>query len=294
MCKLLLPHETWNIGIVREPISAFLQPHASRRIEWFYPLERGKFLADPFGVFRSETLYVFCEEYDYLSQKGRIVYVTSSRENRISKPALAIDLPHHISYPFLLEYQGETYCIPETWQARKISLYKAQQFPRRWTKIATLVDNFAGVDSTVFMYDGGWWLACTDQNTGRWDKLFLWYASDIVGPWSPHEANPVKIDIRSSRPAGTPFIHDDCLYRPAQDCSLTYGGRIVLNRIVTLTPTQFREEPAGVIESDANGPYPDGVHTLSAVGDITLIDGKRLASIKSTIGRATRSHLARR
>jgi hypothetical protein len=51
---------------------------------------------------------------------------------------------------------------------------------------------------------------------------------------------------------------------------------VVINRIVTLTPTDFQETPAAVVEPDPAGPYPAGLHTLSAAGSGTLIDSKRL------------------
>jgi hypothetical protein len=85
----------------------------------------------------------------------------------------------------------------------------------------------------------------------------------------------VKVDVRSARPAGTPFVVDGTLYRPAQDCSRTYGGRVTINRVLILTPLAFREEPFAFVDPDPEGPYPDGLHTLSQVGNVTLIDGKR-------------------
>ena len=78
-------------------------------------------------------------------------------------------------------------------------------------------------------------------------------------------------------------MHDGCLYRPAQDCSRTYGRRVILNRITRLTPKVFKEEPEVVIEPYADSDYPHGIHTLSAAGGITLVDGKRLVFLKSAI-----------
>jgi hypothetical protein len=86
----------------------------------------------------------------------------------------------------------------------------------------------------------------------------------------------VKEDIRSSRPAGTPFFHEGELIRPAQDCSKTYGGRIVLNRVTRLTPTKFEEQQVAVVDPLTDSPYPNGIHTLSAVGNFTMLDAKRL------------------
>jgi len=65
----------------------------------------------------------------------------------------------------------------------------------------------------------------TDADDGPLTKLRVWFADDLLGSWCPHPGNPVKPDIRSARPAGTPFVHDGALYRPAQDCSRTYGAR---------------------------------------------------------------------
>jgi hypothetical protein len=197
-----------------------------------------------------------------------------------AKARVAIELPIHVSYPYLLEDQDRVYCVPETYQAREIALYEAEKFPHKWRKVASLIRNFPAVDGTVFQYDGRWWLACSSYPMGR-DSVFMWHAQDLFGPWRPHSRNPVKTDIRSSRSAGTPFIHGGFLYRPAQDSSRTYGGRIVINRVTRLTPTEFEEEPAAVIEPYANGPYPYGVHTVAAVGDVTILDGQRRRFIRS-------------
>jgi hypothetical protein len=35
-----------------------------------------------------------------------------------------------------------------------------------------------------------------------------------------------------------------------------------------------------VIRPDPNGPYPHGLHTLSAVGGKTVVDGNRLLGLK--------------
>jgi len=85
----------------------------------------------------------------------------------------------------------------------------------------------------------------------------------------------VKVDPRSAGCAGTPFVAGGSLYRPAQDCSRSYGGAVTLNRVIRLTPHEFHEETVAVVAPNAR--YPAGVHTLSSLGSITLVDGKRRA-----------------
>jgi len=57
----------------------------------------------------------------------------------------------------------------------------------------------------------------------------------------------------------------------------------VINRVVRLTPTQFAEEPTATVEPFSESPFPDGIHTLSGVGAITLIDSKRHRFVPSAI-----------
>jgi hypothetical protein len=68
---------------------------------------------------------------------------------------------------------------------------------------------------------------------------------------------------------------DGALYRPAQDCSVTYGGAVVINRIERMTPEEFSEQVVTRLAPAADGPYPHGLHTLSSAGNVTLVDGKR-------------------
>jgi hypothetical protein len=197
-----------------------------------------------------------------------------------------------MSYPFLLELDGATYCIPETAAAREVAIYKAERCPDKWKKVGIIARNVAAIDPTVFFYDGLWWLMCTDKTRNAFLNLFAWYSTSLLGLWRAHAGNPVKTDIHSARPAGTPFIYEGALYRPAQDCSRTYGGRIVINKVIRLTPEEFDEEPAAIIEPDRNSKYPDGIHTLSAAGEITLVDGKRMipsvGALRDFVGRRLR------
>ena len=273
----LFRHEKWNIGIVRQPIAAFIKPGLLQecKIEWLPELKMNKYVADPFAIEKAGKTTILCEQYDY-SSRGIISYISvpSGGHDCELHPAIS-DLPFHMSYPYIIEYGGELYCVPETHQAVEASLYRAVVFPAKWEKAVTLIKDVSAVDSTVFKYKGLWWLFCTDENRGAHLNLFVWYSSDLFGEWRPHSGNPVKTDVRSSRPGGTPFIHEGQLYRPSQDCSTTYGARIVLNKVTLLNPTEFKEEPVCYVEPDRKGPFPVGLHTLSAAGDFTLIDGKR-------------------
>lgn len=265
----------WNIGVVREPISIFLESGAKPKIEWLTPLH-GKSLADPFAIVQNHRTHILCEEFDSRTLKGRIV-TFELRGNLASETRIVLEEPFHVSYPYLIDHDDEIFLVPETYQAQEIRLYKAAHFPHDWTMVDVLISDFAGIDPTIFQHEDRWWLMCTYARSSA-DTLFAWYADDLFGPWQAHATNPIKIDAGSSRPAGTPFLHNGLLYRPAQDCSKEYGRRIVINRVKVLTPDQFEEHPAAVIEPNENTPYIQGIHTVSSAGNMTLIDGKHVRS----------------
>jgi hypothetical protein len=286
--RSLLEQDHWNIGIVEQPIQDFIDPQQRRRpVRWLPALGKGRFVADPFGLVRDGKLTIFCEYLDYRDGVGTIAALqpfesSSGAASGVPVARVPVSIgpipPVHLSYPAVFEHEGKILCIPETQGAREVALYALERFPDRWVKLATLIENASVVDATLFRHGELWWLAGASDPGGATvgADLHLWYATGITGPWISHPANPVKTDVCSARPAGTPFVSEGVLYRPAQDSSVTYGSRVVINRVHTLTTSAFREEPVAFVEPDVNGPYPDGLHTLSAVGGITLVDGKRL------------------
>jgi hypothetical protein len=116
----------------------------------------------------------------------------------------------------------------------------------------------------------------------------------MTGEYKPHRLNPVKTDVRSARPAGTPFVHEGILYRTAQDCSVTYGGRVAVNRILRLSPDDFEEETVSHVEPLQGSEYGRGLHTLSAAGSCTLIDGKKNRFSRHFFSHQLRKKLKRR
>ncbi len=272
----LFRHAQWNIGIVPVPTSRFLDGGQIPKVNYLEITEgRNSFRADPFGLEKDGILTILYEDFDYIKFKGTIRCGQLIEGDRLSNVREVFDMPFHMSYPYLFTSQSEIYCLPESGHDRRARLYRAIRFPDVWVKVCDLVENMAATDSTVFHHDDRWWVAFTDRDHDPDVNLFLWYSDRLEGPWLPHAANPVKTDVRSSRPAGTPFLHQEKLYRPAQDCSERYGRRTVINLVHRLTPNEFREEPVAVVEPPRGGPFSEGLHTLCSVGEITIVDGYR-------------------
>lgn len=276
--KELVAAEVWNVGLIRKPVHEVALEGArlkSSDIQWLRHFGETKYLADPFGFIERRKLHIMVEDYSYSKQKASIseIIYDLSRDS-FSVPIRVIEEDEHLSYPCIVEDDGNIYCIPESYRAAQIVLYRRNYSEEAFMEETVLLSGIEAVDPTIFSHNGLWWLLFTTKKFST-THLFVYYAEKITGPFLPHLRNPVKIDIRSARPGGFPFYYEGNLYRPAQDCSLTYGGSIVINRIVRLTPDEFTEEIVNRIGPVKGTPFDKGLHTLSGVGNFTLIDGKK-------------------
>ena len=270
----LRAHEEWNLGVLYQPIQALLEEKPNLNVRWLPAPSTVSFRADPFGYMDPEgNLNVLYEKYDRATGIGAIHRIRPKRDNVLKRSRTMLSLSTHLSYPYVVEHEGTVYVIPENAAGGGVDLYRVDASNEALELVTRMLD-VPLFDPTVFQHEGRWWLMGTLAPLTN-VHLVAYHAPSLQGPYSPHALNPIKADLRSARPAGTPFLHEGKLYRPSQDSEESYGHRVVINHVQELTPTAFREEAVKTI-GPINGSYWNkGLHTISAVGDITLVDGKR-------------------
>ncbi|MEW6239960.1 MAG: glucosamine inositolphosphorylceramide transferase family protein [Chloroflexota bacterium] len=237
---------------------------------------RDRYWADPMPVERNGQTCMFIEEFMKDTRRGRIACLTLDAQGQVVSNQTILERPYHLSYPFIFEFNAETYMIPETAQNRQIELYRCIRFPDEWEFVRPLMIDVYAVDSTLLEHDGRWWLFAnlkTEDGASSWDELHLFWAdSPLSEAWTPHPLNPVISDVRIARPAGPIFEHEGRLHRPSQDCSRGYGFAININRIEVLTETEYRETLIEKILPQGN---LRATHTLSRTGDWIAVDAVR-------------------
>ena len=235
-----------------------------------------RFWADPFPLLHQGSHWIFFEE-KVASAPGHIAVVEVGPDGMIGQPRSVLERPYHLSYPFVFAWGGETYMLPETGFNRTVELYRAEDFPTRWSLDRVFFSDVRAVDATLAEIEGRWWMFVNiaEPHAPLNDELHLYHADTPLGPWAAHPGNPVKSDVRSARPAGRPFRFGGSWYRPAQDCSGRYGAAIVVNRITRLDEKGFAEEEVGRL-LPAWRPDLVATHTLNAAGGLTVIDAQRL------------------
>lgn len=266
--------DEWGIGLIDAPIARLLDERPP--IRWIDKPRPGLY-ADPFGIDDGDRTLVLCEHYPRGKWDGTIAYLVLDKDGAVEHfDPDVLKIEGHASYPYLFRAGTDVYCVPETWQAREVALYRAVDLRQgRWQKEAVLLRDVPAADSTLVHHDGRWWMwTYFVENGDSHANLHLYHAPELTGPWRAHPQNPVKVDVRGSRPGGTPFEHEGFLYRPAQDCARSYGSRASLQRVLRMDPRTYLEEPVALVAPDPASPYPAGLHTLSSTGTRTLVDGK--------------------
>jgi hypothetical protein len=268
-------YDIWNVGIVNKDIDEICRMGRLEDVRWAPRQESYEFISDPFVLRYASELTVLVERFDYLrSCKGRISQYRLAPGTAQYQLQDVLDQEHHLSYPYTFRNGNIQYCIPEAYEARRCDLYEIKE-SGDLEFIRTLIEGVAIVDATVFFENGRWWLFCTHGGSA---ELYAYHAQTLDDEWRAHAANPIKCDISSSRPAGPPYRRRGNLYRPAQDCSTTYGGAVVISQILELTPDRFQEEVVVRIAPEASGECPDGFHTLNVLDGMCVVDGKRIVT----------------
>jgi hypothetical protein len=274
-----LHRQSWNCAITPYPVHVVAglcgneqQREALAQARWM-PAAPGSFQADPFGyaVQDGSGVRVLYELFPWSTDRG-VIAARDYSEGKFGPAEVLLDAPTHLSYPYVLRIDGSLHFIPEHSAAGDISAYRITDPGPAEGKTA-IFPHSELLDATILERDGKFWLFGLDERSSKNTDLHIFFADRIVGPWSSHPLNPVKSDVRSARPAGPPFEFEGRLFRPSQDCSTHYGSAVTVNEVTVLNERDFAEQPVARVAPVPGGGYGYGLHTLSAVGDLTLIDG---------------------
>lgn len=239
----------------------------------FAPTYGLDFWADPFVIHRDDRTMIFFEEWEGDKSKGRIVAVEIGPDGSTGPIQPVLERDYHLSYPFLFEHDGELYMIPESAEADRVEAFRCIEFPHHWESHAVLLDNIRAYDATLVQHEKKWWMFASVQHNGNstCDELWLFHANGPFDEWTPHPANPISLDLRFARPAGSIYSHDGELYRPAQDCSVRYGYALAIQRVLRLDLEKYEEETVDQILPDWADDI-SGTHTINQANGLTVYD----------------------
>jgi hypothetical protein len=267
------PTELTAISGVRNPV-----------MSWRDVTDRdAAFVADPFMLRVDGLWYMFFEVASRATHLGEIGLATSHDAREWRYQQIVLSETFHLSYPHVFAWDGAYYMIPECYQSGGARLYRAEEFPHRWTSVATLMERPVLLDSTVFRHDGHWWMFAETNPKHKQDCLRLFYSNELLGPWHEHSHSPIiHGDPSRSRPAGRVVRNNGNLVRFAQNCGPEYGTAVRAFEIVELTPERYHEQElsdlpilgAGRERWNRLGMHHVDAHELAPGHWIACVDGR--------------------
>jgi hypothetical protein len=281
-----------TIGFIPKPVRHVLEGFDPASIRWLPELPDGH-LASPSGLPAPDGGWTVLAERVDGDGHARVVAFDLDMAGRMSEPREVLPLPGRACSPHLIAHGRDVYCIVAAPEFGGVQLFRADPFPDRWVPDSLLLADFPATAVTVFMHAGRWWLFAGRTDEEDAPALYVFHSPALRGPWQAHALNPIGQDRGGTRPAGTVFTHLGGLFRPAQGERCEDGGGVIsIQRVLALTPTEFREEPVTRLAPEAEGAYPDGFYTLSGMGNVTLVDGRRrvrtMRSLAAGLWRLTR------
>jgi len=273
--------DIWRCGIALQPIEKIIAAGAILGpVSWIAEEPSFQFLADPFA-FRDEDgrLHVFAEHYDYRTRHGTIEKLLFDDRMHLMDRRQCLRELWHLSYPQVFSAEGATWMLPEAHRSGVLTLYRDHGGLVDWRPECRIDLDCIPVDATILRRDQRWWLfysPATSKLT-KLSHLHVAWAESLCGPWTSHPANPVHIDRRSARPGGRAIDLSGKIMLPVQDCAATYGGAVRPLWINYLDERRFEAVAGDPLQMPADaGNYGAGMHSLTACGDVTLFDVKRI------------------
>lgn len=278
----------WSIGIYAGDSPLRLKPAAGVRNPVLTAAQvtdvSARFVADPFMVAVGQRWHMFFEVWNRESDKGEIGLAVSDDAKSWVYQRIVLAEPFHLSYPYVFQWQGTYYIVPETRRANSVRLYKALHFPDEWRFERTLLENCDLGDSSLFYAGNRWWLfSGTGVPPYRADTLRLFHAEDLQGSWREHPKSPlIRGNVHIARPGGRVLVQGERIVRFAQDCDGGYGLRVRALEVAELTPRRYRERELSaspILEGSGTGWNLTGMHHVDAspVGGgrwIACVDGQ--------------------
>jgi hypothetical protein len=244
-------------------------------LEGYFRLQppKDRFWADPFPVSRGGRHWIFFEELPFAAGRAHISAIEVRPDGSASEPVRVLERDYHLSYPFLIEDEGQLYMIPETAHNHTVEIYRCVDFPRKWKLERVMLKDVWCADATIHRARDRWWMfAAFGVDGGEAnDELHLLSSDRLLGEWKPHRRNPVKSDVRGARPAGRLFTQGGELYRPGQICTPIYGSGIAINRVTRFDDHEYAEaEERRILPAGEGGLL--GIHTINRSGELSVTD----------------------
>lgn len=241
--------KSYHVGLRKRNNDYYWNDQKYQFIE-FKPKNKRYWIADPFLFDYDRNTFLFYEAYDRVKRKGLIGYSIIDSKGTITEPRIVLEENHHLSFPYVFEYNSDIYMMPESADDFSISVYKAIQFPNKWERIKIL-DGIYSCDSIWIYRNHKIYKLLTSEMfhpapAGIIHSCYVKNKSFILNGDITH-INKDKFEYIGEgdygiRNAGACFYDGEMQIRPGQDCTDgIYGKGLIFFSVESIEPYSEKE-----------------------------------------------------
>lgn len=281
----------WNLAFVDESLEDIVK-NKSVTVHYMKGNNRRQWFADPFILDVTED-HIIClvEELSYKTMKGRIAKLIIDRKNyRLLASKILLDLPTHLSFPFIFRQDDKVYILPENSASGNSTIYVYDSVDDS-LKPHNITARRPYTDATIFSDGNKTYLLTTQKPKPNGNILDIYDFDPITLTVNNEPIQSITFDNNRARNAGEIFKVNEKLFRPAQDCNGGYGKGVILQ--------ELKKTSDGFVFEDYCSFYPDswtynmGYHTFNSYKEVTVMDAHgyrflligRLLELLSKFGR---------
>lgn len=263
----------WNLAFIEGGFDVICKNKEVNFI-WLKHKYTDRWFADPFILSVDEKqIVVLVEEFRYDNPVGRIAKLIIGRHSyELLSMEVLLDLPTHLSFPFIYRKGDSVYIIPENSQSGASYIYKYDINSDTLGVIKAIVRTPL-TDATICNYKNREYLVATKLPNPNGNEMLVFEWNDDELKAETDNYHVIRFSGDYARNAGAVFEYNGIIVRPAQDCNKVYGGGVVFHsfspnekddsnfeRFVSLYPQSFV--------------YNQGIHTFNQLADLAVVDGR--------------------
>jgi len=263
--KSIIKRSRWQIGFLDNPQDILKQEY---KVHWLKGAPEDRWFADPFILdVTDESIEVLVEEVRFSNPTGRVTKLTVNRQTwELEKMTVLLELDTHLSFPAIRREGNEVFVYPENNYSGKLTEYKLIEGGGNeliFNKIVSSLPLTDAIQSSRFQKP----IVLASKIDDECGNCLSIYKQDEKGEYIFDY--DICFDRKIGRMAGDLFEIDGKLYRPAQDCSNSYGGALVIQEFKSTDPIELYDV---IVHKSTHPKYIEGMHTFNMFKGVGVID----------------------
>lgn len=253
----------WTLGFIEKPIEDIVKG-IPFEIHYIKEMPHDRWFADPFILdYNDSTILVLVEEFCYDIRRGRIARLTIDRHTyTLLSYEIILDLPTHLSFPFIRRKNGKIYIYPENSESGSWNMYEYKLSSDTFSLVKT-VSTEPLTDAIITDLIGDEMIFSTHLPTQNGNTLSVYAADAIL-------RQELKFPTNTARNAGDWFCIGEKVYRPAQDCNNGYGCAVIIQEVTKTNDTFAFTDVCRIVST--NPKFTTGCHTLNHYNGLSVVD----------------------